>query len=335
MYKDNSISYKMMSVHFDRINIVNCFESHNKSRNQVCNQDFELIDNNIVEVKKIKYSVDDKLSVQTKNKISKAIRYINFVSENKKVYNHHTSRSINFKIAFVTLTLSSPQIHSDNEIKSKLLNQLFVELKKYYKVEHYVWRCEKQLNGNVHFHILVDKFLPHEELKELWNRIQNKLGYVDRYSERMRKLSYKEYTQLFINNKKYDKDKIKKAWIKGKSQQFRYPNSVDVHGLQYISNIDNYLFKYMSKDEQNKDIEGRLWGASRSIGNVQGARAIVDTDISNELEILYQSGYATFYNKDYYSICFIDILIVKQLKCYRIFDMYCEFLKQHFNIESS
>ena len=63
-------------------------------------------------------------------------------------------------VSFCTLTLPSEQFHSDIEIKSKCLNQFFIECKKYYNLRNYIWKLEHQKNGNVHFHILADIFLP-------------------------------------------------------------------------------------------------------------------------------------------------------------------------------
>jgi hypothetical protein len=335
MYKDNSISYQQVSVHFDRINIVNRFEVNRGSKRSFNKDD---VSNDIVEPlvsKRVKFMVNNQMSTATMNKMSKAIRYLNFVTESRKVEAHDRSFTINFKIAFITLTLSSPQIHTDNEIKSKLLNQLFIELKRKYKVSHYVWRSEKQSTGNVHFHLLLDQFIPHQELRELWNRLQNKLGYVDAYAARMSKLTYKEYFDLFKHNKKYTPESIKKAWIKGKSTEWRYPNSTDVHSLLYINDIDKYLCKYMVKSEQNAGLEGRLWGCSQSLSNITGGVSIVDSSISSELSLLASSGNCRFFKGDYYQICFTDIMWLKHIGCNVLFNLYRDFLINHFKIESS
>ncbi|GAH86291.1 unnamed protein product, partial [marine sediment metagenome] len=50
----------------------------------------------------------------------------------------------------------------------------------------YVWRAEKQENGNIHFHFIVDNFIPWNELRNTWNRIQQNLGYISRFSEAQR-----------------------------------------------------------------------------------------------------------------------------------------------------
>lgn len=367
MANNYPLVYETVSVHFDRLNIVKRVERVSNKKEikinlipttyrandlftsltketeiikintsalaRIINNDISLNSKDVPQ-KIITFTVNDTLSMATRNKMSKAVRYLNFVTDTKKVDIPHTSKVINFKIAFVTFTLSSSQIHTDNEIKSKLLNQLFIELKNKYKVQHYVWRCEKQSNGNVHFHVLVDQFLPHDKIRELWNRLQNKLGYVDRYSERMKAMSYSEYKELFNKRIKYDDKMIRAAWIKGKLSQWMQPNSTDIHSLQYINNIDAYLIKYMQKDEQNKDIEGRLWGCSHSLSNIKGGISIVDTSISAELNKLYATGKARFFTSAYYTICFADIMFLKFIGCNILFELYREFLINHFKVNS-
>jgi hypothetical protein len=368
MHTDNSLKYEMVSVHFDRINIVKRFERNAgksdfkfsslpivkpnneyllnlfpssdtvKIRADVYNR--ILLNDCLVSLpdipsKIIKYTTDDKLSKATQSKMSKSIRYLNFVAQDKNVTHHQSSQSIKFKIAFITLTLSSVQVHTDNEIKNKLLNQLFIEFKNKYKVTNYVWRCEKQLNGNVHFHILVDKFIPHAELREIWNRLQNKLGYVDRYQNKMQNISYKDYADSFKYRKSYTESAIRTAYAKGKATNWKYPNSTDVHSLQFIKDIDSYLCKYMVKNEQNEGIVGRLWGCSHSLSNIKGGTAIVDTNISGELSKLFASGHSKFFTSDYYTIVFEDIMFLKYIGCNILFDLYREFLINHFKLESS
>ena len=75
--------------------------------------------------------------------------------QKSKVYQN----PVQYKLTFITLTLPSKQIHSDNEIKSKCLNQFLIELKKNHSVSRYIWKAEKQENNNIHFHIIADKFI--------------------------------------------------------------------------------------------------------------------------------------------------------------------------------
>ena len=123
------------------------------------------------------------------------------------------------------------------EIKAKCLNQFLIEIGKYNYISNYVWRAEYQKNGNIHFHILVNHYMCWRELQYRWNRIINKLGYVDRYQENMKnwhKEGFKVRPELLG---KWDAKAQLKAWKEGEKMNWRSPNSTDIHSIQNISNI--------------------------------------------------------------------------------------------------
>ena len=210
------------------------------------------------------------ISEKAKKRINKSISWLLLSATNKKVYQKNTGKYFNFKMAFVTLTLASKQIHSDNEIKSQLLNQFLIEAKKKWKVSNYIWRAEAQKNGNIHFHLIVDKFIPYWELKKTWNRIQNKLGYVDRFCEK---------------NKSTD------------------PNSTDIHSIKKIKNIKAYFSKYFSKNTNTRTIEGKLWGLSTSLSQMKSLVIPVCDEIFLELRRIHHN-FNKFIKSDQFYTCY-------------------------------
>ena len=129
---------------------------------------------------------------------------------------------------FVTLTLPSKQIHSDKLI-NKCLSRFLENLQQSNKIKNYIWRAESQSNGNIHYHILCDKSIDKDYIRERWNSQVNKLGYVDR---------------SVSDN----------------------PNSTDIHGLSKVKNVVSYIQKYVTKTEKGKrPILSRLWGASKGV----------------------------------------------------------------------
>ena len=66
---------------------------------------------------------------------------------------------VKYKLTFITLTLSASQTHDDKEITAILLNSFLNAMRRKWNVERYVWKAEKQENGNIHYHILTDKFI--------------------------------------------------------------------------------------------------------------------------------------------------------------------------------
>lgn len=89
---------------------------------------------------------------------------------------------------FITLTLPSAQIHDDREINRRCLQPFLATLKRVHGVTHYFWRAEAQANGNVHYHILTDRYIAARDLQASWNKAVNVLGYEDRYFEQSGKI---------------------------------------------------------------------------------------------------------------------------------------------------
>lgn len=74
---------------------------------------------------------------------------------------------------FLTLTLDPKKIKGD---PVRYLNQAFAKLRVYLLREYgvppqYIRILEFQKNGNPHFHILVDRFLPHAMLQAAWTAV--------------------------------------------------------------------------------------------------------------------------------------------------------------------
>ena len=277
-----------------------------------------------------------------KRKMLKAINYLLFITNDKKVTNAYTGRSFKFKIAFVTLTLPSKQIHSDNEIKSKLLNQFLIELKKYHHVQNYVWRAEKQRNGNLHFHVIIDKFVDHQKLRDRWNRITDKLGYLERY--RLEQSNWHSNGFRVRENllKTWPLRKQRAAYNRGARTNWNSPNSTDIHSVHKIIDIKGYMSKYITKNEikkisdsvENCDIiiqEGRIWACSQYLQNIKGARAEVDWKLEDEIQELVKSENVKVYKDTYFSIIIFDSSILLKRPAGHLFKLLSKYLFEHFN----
>jgi hypothetical protein len=94
------------------------------------------------------------------------------------------SRSYRRFITFVTLTLPSKQQDTDRVIKNCILYPFIDSIQRLYDVKNYVWKAEKQKNGNVHFHLVIDKYIRHELIRHQWNYHLEKKQYVTKYAEK-------------------------------------------------------------------------------------------------------------------------------------------------------
>lgn len=226
------------------------------------------------------------MSHKANKRVRLAIDWLINISKEKTLSKKGVKTNFNFKLNFVTLTLSSKQKHSDNTIKAVLLNQFLTELRAKHNCSNYLWRAESQRNGNIHFHIVTDVFIPWRVLRTDWNRIQEKLGYCSAFTEK---------------TGKHD------------------PNSTDVHAINQVKNLSAYLAKYCTKNAKGyvvmasmasvqpfrppfflnyvhpvlkakatfyRQIKGKLWGLSQSLSKLKSATKEVANRIEEEIEFL-------------------------------------------------
>ena len=331
-----------LSVHPNQINVYNEL-NWNPSRPSKVNylkesENEEPVFQHLLESNR---TANGNISKIAKRKINKAVDYLLLLTSEKKVQNRMTGRMFRFKVAFVTLTLPSAQVHDDNEIKSKCLNQFLIEIKKSYKVRLYIWRAEKQKNGNLHFHILVDRFIPHQELRDRWNRIINKLGYIDRYRQEQLKWHSEGFKVRVEMLPTWSKEKQYAAYLRGQKCNWNSPNSTDVHSLYKINNVKLYISKYMTKNESNLDelnketkefIEqkGRVWSSCEELMNLKGAVSLIDNELDNELLKLRKSGKCKIIDEPYYSCVMLNDFKLSMSETPRLYKLFYQYLFQQF-----
>lgn len=253
------------------------------------------------------------------------------------------NKYIKFKVVFVTLTLPARQVHSDKEITNKLLNQFLIELQKYHNVKRYVWRTEKQENGNIHYHLLINEFIEYQELRKRWNRICNKLGYVDTYQKQMTDFFSEGFKVSSNCNDKRTIEQQRKAFIIGQKSNWTSPNSTDIHNTKKIHNIRRYVAKYMAKQpevdlndvssiESVQTCDCRLWSCSHDLSQAKGCDLLEDWQLSDEIEQIAQNTKSHIYKSDYFSVLYIDILNLARHKSQLIYNYFIRYLTETFNI---
>lgn len=259
-------------------------------------------------------------------KIKSAIDYLVYLAQPKHLPHTMHGRDFKFKVSFITLTLSSAQVHDDITIKTNILEPMLNCLRQKHKVKSYLWRAERQANGNIHFHIVCDQFIPWAELRNDWNKYQQNLGYVTRYREAQRAWHAEGFRfRQEMGHKWFLSDQYK-AWLKGVRSDWASPNSSDIHSLKNVKNIKNYFVKYLTNQPttetdyinglalkkevtketqlQGEDIKGRLWGCSENLSNLKGARIEFHSDFPEDLNRVFQDKRFHKHHGDYFSVIF-------------------------------
>lgn len=314
--------------------LIDCIDSvYRKLYPNAVNSDIS--ENSLKNLKKKRNNMS--LSRASKKKMLDSINSMYCLSKGRKVEYKKGKYIYNFKCSFITLTLPSEQVHSDKTIKSQCLNQFLIELRKKYKVKNYVWKAELQSNGNIHFHIVTDKYVNYLALRWRWNRIINKLGYVKKYSDRMSKLSLSQYAKL----RKKSISEVKEAYAKGKRCKWTNPNSVDVKSVKSDDELAIYLAKYLtkkaSKEETNNDLSlklraedfGNIWGRSSSLAKLKYINRMPLELIKKGIERIKKLKKVKVYKGDFFEVLsfrlnklpkklstYINELIIENAKLY-------------------
>ena len=285
----------------------------------------EIRENNVIKRKHHNFKISENAFRNIKSKIN----WLHYLSKPKSVTTYNGKSIYNFKCAFITLTLPSKQKECTADITSKYFNQLLTELRQRTKMNNYVWRLEFQKNGNVHYHIITDTYLDYFFIRDIWNRILSKGGYINDYQSKFINLNLSQYNNLVNPDNKIEFKYIAKRYALGKKHNWSKPNSVDVKSVNNNQSIASYLSKYFAKDSKHDTIKNefdneensknlRLWFCSRSLSKLKAvsnfceavdysASAIVD-GVNKVKKLIYR--YATVY---YFSIKDLPNQCKKQL----------------------
>lgn len=191
------------------------------------------------------------ITKKTLKKTSQTIRaWLNVINEGNL-----QRRGKRLQIVMITLTLSSKQDYegteSDKFIKAKLLEPFLKWLRSEWDIVHYFWRAEPQENGNIHFHILTDRWIDKDDIQEKWNYLQNRYGLLRDYK------------------KKYKKNN---------------PPSTHIREFTGDAESVNYVCDYLTKNEGRRLIQGLQMRFSNSVSKLKIMPAVIEK--SDEIELV-------------------------------------------------
>lgn len=178
-------------------------------------------------------------------------------SPERTIWNPISRRPIKFRMTFVTLTISQTEIVDAPTAYILGLAPFLRWMRAKHGVIDYIWKCELQERGQVHYHITTNQFIRYDEIRDEWNQIQKAAGWLD------------EYNQKFG------------GWN---------PNSTDIHSVRKAEKIDLYLAKYLSKKAGTEAIKGKVWGCSKSLSGKKYYTTVLETETQNRLEAAAESG---------------------------------------------
>lgn len=224
------------------------------------------------------------ITIHSRRRLSRVLQLLLEITEPKWIINPVTKKRFKFRLAFQTLTLSAPQeFLSDSNIK-KMLLEPYLRVMRKKGMRNYVWKAERQQNGNIHFHIITDTFVSHTVIRNEWNNIQGRRGFIE---------------------------KFKAKW--GHDN----PNSTDVKSVSSERETLAYLLKYMMKNDKEakqltltpvelKKRAGKVWDCSKNLKIKNETANFLDEQFYAHLERLFDYGDVRKLEEDFYKLYFFD-----------------------------
>src|SRR4030042_2016696 len=170
---------------------------------------------------------------------------------------------------FITLTLPALQQDCDTDIKKECLGVFIEEMKRLYDVRYYFWKAEVQKSGNIHFHVVMDKFVHYKKIQSLWNQCLQRLGYITLF----------EAKHGHCN-----------------------PPTTHVELIDSVKKAVSYVIKYVNKDLEGRNIQGRKWGCSKELRDFSVSGYLEDCDMYSYLSYLVTNDKAIMYKDDYFTV---------------------------------
>lgn len=220
----------------------------------------------------------------SRRRLNKAIQLLLDITEPRWIFNPVTNKRQKFHLAFWTLTLSSAQYFTpDHDVKQNILEPFLRQMRKK-GLKNYIWKAEIQQNGNIHFHLLTDFFLPFTVIRDTWNNNQSRLGYIDEFERRF---------------------------------GHRDPNSTDVRAVKTTKGIASYLSKYLLKPtkkgvqqklsaEEAQKRKGKTWDCSLNLKTRNDQYDFLTDKLYSILRQLESNKTIKAKHEEFFKLFFID-----------------------------
>lgn len=143
-------------------------------------------------------------------------------SPKRRIFNPVVQAFHDFRLSFITLTISDPRpvpaaaAHDALKVFLQHFRRPPARRSQSEQMTSYLWKAEFQERMQIHYHLTTNVFLHFMDIARVWNGIQKNRGWLD---------SYYQKTGTYT------------------------PNSTDVHAVYKVKDIQAYLAKYLAKTQ--------------------------------------------------------------------------------------
>jgi hypothetical protein len=156
----------------------------------------------------------------------------------------------------------------DDKTGQSILNKFLVQCRKKFPGLQYFWVAERQDNGNIHFHMILNKRLPVGRWNALWVLQQYNAGLVG-HDEWGDEISKERIMELYALDQKEGYCGARSKDGKKKISRIQAAlNPLDLKKVKSIGRLSSYLTKYITKQEKNKPFGCAVWHCSRRVSRM-------------------------------------------------------------------
>lgn len=231
-------------------------------------------DAEILTINKEKKTYTGKMCEGAKKRLRKALDQLIEISPLKYVDHPDSGEEMPYRLGFITLTISQHELVDINEAKRVLLAPFLQWMRRSHKCS-YVWKAEFQQRGMVHFHITCNGFIHYREVRDKWNYLQKKNGYLSDY--------YRDFGQFKAPGSEYD----------APSTDIQCVRHVGKMGSYMIKQVDkdiNLMAEYMKDCQNESSVEGKVWDCSFNLKKSKRFETVSDYEYVDELETMVEQG---------------------------------------------
>lgn len=167
-----------------------------------------------------------------KKRMLTALDFLVQRSPKQRIYNQTSEKFFDFRLNFITLTVTNSQrLIEAHEAYETLLSKTLLYFKRKFGVKDYLWKAEKQQNGQIHYHLASNTFIPQNFVRWKWNKVCKEAGLLDTFA--------KQYGTF-------------------------NPASTEVTSIVHVQDAKSYIAKEFAKKEGIQDIEikGKVWDSN-------------------------------------------------------------------------
>ena len=264
-----------------------------------------------------------------KKKLKRAIGLMVASAKEKEAPNFKTGKTYTFKVNFITFTLPASQHGIEDKTIKVCLDNWIKRAKRKHNLNSYVWRAERQANGNIHFHMITDVWIHYEKIRDDWNAVLKDTGLTDSYKNKHNKFSFAEYLKNYPTTEKVSRAARLKAYNFGCTTKWEKPNSTDVHAIWKVKNLVQYFVKYMSKEHKDgeKPITGKVWDCSQNLKTKENCWMMLEGKPAENFNTLAAQEDIDRINDPLFTILFVSPDKWKEYLCQEIRDKWDAYLE--------